>query len=361
MPSDFSAMGKAARERISVPAAPMESILSRSHAAEARDRARSLIVGAVLALAVMGIAAGYAKKIYDGVHVWLFGGKAAVTVRSLVLVNEPQAADLRTAVSKATFRVILPVGFPKGTRMTRIAFAPADHPNSLTIWYRSGHPNRLATFTLLDASAITRDETLPAGVRVGNLHGYYLWHVGDETIFGGNARRVKDATSRVTAAQSLTQAEGMLAKITILGGSYDVADVAEGIAPRSGLSVLVDRGHLNLIWALGIASLAKQHRPMLDSRTVYLSDIPLVNGQPDYNKATLAWTKTIAISARGVQAIDAVLKATGEEAKPYACDCEILFNQPNAHEYWIWKILIPAPHRVTKYVVDSRTFAVTRS
>jgi hypothetical protein len=354
MHSDFSAMGKAARERISVPAVPMESILSRSRAAERRDRARSFIVGAVLALTVMGIAAGYGKKVYEGVHIWLLGGKAAVTVRSLVVVNEPRAADLRNAVSSATFRVILPVGFPGGTRITRIAFAPAEHPNSLTIFYRSGHPHRLATFTLLDASAISTREALPAGVRAGNVAGISLWHVGDETIFGGNARRIRDATSRVTATESLMQAEEMLYRITVLGGSYDVADVAERIAPQSGQSVLVDRGHLQLV-----LNLVKRHRPMLDSRKVSLSDIPMVNGQPDYNKATLRWPKTIAISAGGVQAIDAVLQLTGEDATPYACSCEILFNQRNAREYWIWKILVSPPHHVTKYTVDSRTLAVT--
>lgn len=362
MGSDFSAMGKAARALIPVPELSMDSIRARSHSAAARDRVRALIVCGAIRLAVLGAGAAVGEKLYDGVRVWLSGGKAALTVRSLVMVREPTASDLRDVVARATFPIVFPVGVPAGTRVTMILFAPAERPNFVEVQYRNERTNFNVGFSLIDSATVnTNEATLPTGSWRPPFQAGYQWRVGRETVLVPKFARISlHDVNRIEAAMMKASPEGslaligtMLRKVMVLGVTPELADIAERYAPPSGRSVLLDPQLIRRI-----PSLVQQGKPVVDDRTIYFSNIPSVHGEPDYSRATLHWPRVIVISAAGVRAIDAVLRFTGTRDD---CDCEILFNQPSNATYWVWKISMSASPTARKYSVDAKTFAVTQT
>jgi hypothetical protein len=357
--ADFSATGRAARERITVPAVPMETIRGRARAARARNRARMLIAWAALAVGALSATVGLDARIYEGIRIWLSGTKAAIEVRSLVFVSNPSSSDLRRAVAQATFPVILPVGVPDRSRIIHMGFAPAVRPDSVFVQYRNPRVNFNVGFLLVDSAHVDSGQAfMPKSAARPRFGGVYQWRVGSETVIvaqkasisSDDVRRIEAAMMKTSPSDSLAANEAMLYRIVNLGGFFVVADIAERIAPPNGPSVLVDRGHLELI-----SSLAKQDKPLLDTRTVHLSDIPTVNGRPDYSRATLYWPKAVAISANGVHAIDAVLQSTPGGR----CECEILFHRLSPHRYWIWTIPVPAGVPLKKYSVEARTLRVT--
>lgn len=360
MGSDFSAMGKAARALLPVPELSMESIRARSRSAKTRDGVRALILWGVIGIAVLGASAAVGERLYDGVRVWLSGGKGAVVVRSLVLVRQPTASDLRNAIEGATFPVVFPVGVPAGTHVNMIMYAPAGRPNSVTIEYQNERANFKAGFSLFDSAMVNTDNaSLPTRLARPRFGQVDQWTVAGETVFVPKGlialpelNRIKAAMMKASPPDSLAVTETMLRKVTVLGGALELADIAERYAPPGGRSVLVDRQQLRRI-----SSLVKQGKPILDPRTVYLSNIPSVHGEPDYSKATLHWPKTVVISADGVRAIGAVLRSTGAGGDD--CGCEVLFNQPSRTTFWVWTIPISTSVTVKKYSVDARTFAVT--
>jgi hypothetical protein len=355
MHSDFSATGRSALERLAVPPLHMGAIRAAVRKSEIRDRVRA--IAACVALAGAVGAAGLGEKIYDGIHVWLHGSNAVVQVRSMSMTWGPSSADIRNAISTATFPVIFPVGLPAGTRVTRFTTAPAQHPNTIVIEYlnKSAHFN--AGFTLIDSRAVSIDSTRApsVGIQFGDV---YRWRIGGEMVIVSeqaisalDARRISTEMKNTTPGGSLAVTERLLWKTIVLGKSHEAADIADDLAPPGSRSVLLDRSHMALV-----PDLAMHGKPMLDSRTVWLSNIPSVNGQPDYSKATLEWPDVIAIPANGVRAIDAVLRSPGVARD--GC-CAILFKQRDPSTFWIWEIPMKAPGNVSKFSVDARTFAVT--
>ncbi|MGA9419622.1 MAG: hypothetical protein WBV40_10760 [Candidatus Cybelea sp.] len=353
MPANFSTAGRTARELIPVPAVPLETIRERSRAAARREGVRKAILCAALVVAAVGAAAGLGSKIYDGIRVWLSGGKAAIEIRSLVTVSDPTRTELWRAVTDATFPVVLPVGLPADSRVIRIAFAPAEHPASLFIQYKNGRTGLSAGFLLTDSSVVnTPGLLLPSGAARPRFGQVYQWRTAAQTIIvpqesGISSRdinRIEAAMATASPATSLAENETLVRRIIVLGGFFEVADVAERIAPSHGESVLVDRGHLRQV-----PGLVKNHQPMLDSRTVYLTNIPSVRGKPDFSRATLRWPKAVVISANGVRAIASVLQSS---RLPAECNCEILFHQVRRNVYQIWKIPIAGGAPVRKYTVD---------
>lgn len=357
---DFAASGRSARDLIPVPELPLESIRHRSRTASARGRLRALTLCVTICLAGLGAGAAFGEKIYAGVRVWLAGGKAAVVVSSLVMVREPTAADLRNVVARATFPIILPAGVPAGTRVTMIMFAPAERPNSVTVVYRNDRARFNVGFSLFDSAAVnTNHAMLPAGSARPLFRADYQWQIGSESVFvlkehisAVDANRIKGAMLQASPADSLALTAPMLRKVTVVGGAPALADAAERYAPREGRSVLLDRQQTRQI-----PRLVMQHKPVLDSRIIYLSNIPSVQGEPDYSKATLHWPKITVISEGGVRAIDAVLRSTGNRDD---CGCEILFNQPNKTTYLVWKLPM-STSAVKKFSVDAKTFVVTQA
>lgn len=350
MHSDFSILGRSARELITVPDLSIEAIRVRSHAAGVRARVRALFVCGVAAVAVLG-AAGIGTNV-SGVRVWLFGNKGAIAVGSLVMVRQPTVSDVRDVAAHATFPIVFPVGMPAGTRVGMLLFSPAGHPNAVSIQYRNERTGFKAAVTFFDSRAVnTNAALLPGGSARPPLREVSAWRAGGETVVGPNGHgsagalsRIKAVTLKTSAAQSLAATETMVGNVAVLGGPPQLAALAERYAPANARSVLLDPQHIR-----AIPSLVSHRRPILDSRVVYLTDIPSVGGAPDYSKATLRWPVT-AISASGVRAVAAVTRGS--------CDCEILFNQPAAGTYWIWKIPLSGS-AVKKYSVNARTLVVT--
>jgi len=359
MGSDFSAMGKAARAQIRVPELSIESIRERSHTAATRERTRALIVSLVIGLAVLGAGAAFGEKLYNGVRVWLSGGKVALVISSFTMVREPTAADLRSVVAHATFPVVLPVGLPAGTRVTMLQFAPADRPSFIIVEYQNKQANFSAGFSLFDTAGINPNfATVPAGAFQPSFRVVHQWRVGREAVQVPNissqdASRIEAAMKRTSPADSYALTDAMLRRVIVLGGTSELADVAERYAPLVGRSILLDRRLIRRI-----PSLVQQGKPVVDDRTIYLSNIPTVHGEPDYSKATLRWPSVVAVPAAGVRAINAVLRYTGARGN---CACRILFNQPDNTKYLIWTIPLSASAPVARYSVDAKTLVVTPS
>jgi len=285
-----------------------------------------------------------------------------VTIRSFVMVREPTASDLRQVVERATFPIVFPVGAPAGTRMTMLMFSPADRPNFVEVQYHNERANFKVGFSLVDSSTInTNEATLPTGSWRQPSYAGYQWRVGRETVLVPkfarislrDVDRIKAAMIKASLASSLALTDPLLRKITVLGARPQLADLAERYAPPTGRSVLLDP---ELTWR--IPTLAKQGKPVVDDRTIYLTNIPTAHGEPDYSKATLHWPMVILISSAGVRAINAVLRFTDE---PSNCRCVILFNEPPGATYWIWKFPLSASSKVQKFRVGAKTLTVTRS
>lgn len=356
MDSNFSATGKAARELIVVPELPMDLIRVRSRRATTRERVRALIVYCAIGIALLGAGAAVGQKLYDGVRVWLSGGKAAVSIGSFVMVREPTASDLRHVVERASFPIVFPVPVPTGTRMTMLIFAPAERPNFVEVHYHNEGTNFNIGFSLIDSTTInTNETTLPSSTWQPSS---YQWRVGRELVLAPrfahtpsiDMNRIKQAMMQSSPASSLAFTETTLRKVVVLGVRPELAVVAERYAPRTGRSVLLDPQ-----LTARIPNMVREDKPVVDDRIVYLSNIPTVRGEPDYSKATLHWPRVILIPAAGVRAINAALRFNSAQRD---CHCVILFNQPDPATYWVWKFPLSQALRVKKYAVDAKTFAV---
>ncbi len=356
MSSDFAAMGKHARELIAAPSVPMESIHRRSRAARDRGRVAAVVVCAAISLGALGAGTGVAAKVYHGVHVWLSGDKVASVVHSGIIMRDPTGSEIRDAIAHATFPVVFPVGLPAGSRVRMVTLAPIAHPSLISISYEGGGSK--TSFAMIDPAVVDSDlSQVPAGVdwsakgtqwRIGGE----IVGMGDKFIAPGDLERIKEAMAKASPRDSLDATEALLPDITILGDPVRL-EIAERYRPPSGRSVLLAPFNVR-----SIPRLAKDRKPMLDTRIVYLSDIR-------YVRRSLLTAKTrrptaIAVPAGGVRAIDAVLRSTGRGRGTNDCNCEILFNQPNSATYRIWRIpLTTAGTARRKFTVDARTFAVT--
>jgi hypothetical protein len=359
MHSDFSAIAKLEREGIAVPATPLETIFSRSRALRSRDRLRMVLTCGAL---IGAIGAGtVAPKLYDGIQFWMHGDRWAVIVNSMAIMSPPSATDLRTVTASATFPVVYPVGLPAGTHLIRAIYAPADHPTSITLQYLNPRSGLQSDFTLVDPRAVNATAFPAAGDRRPHFAELRQrqWRVGSETViaFQGNARpsyaqAIERAMLAATPSESLSATENTLWRLRVLGGTYELANAADRIAPESG-GVLIDRGNLRLI-----PKLARANRPLLAARTTYLTHIPYVNGQPQYNRASLSWEHTVAIPADGIRAVAAVMAAADESGRWTDC-CEILYAPSQDGSYTLWTLPVSGSVPVKKYLVNAETYRVT--
>jgi hypothetical protein len=331
-----------------------------------------------LTVAALTIGIGFGANIYQGLHVWLSGGKAAITFSSMEIVRQPTASELRSFVSRATFPVTFPVGLPYDGGGMDFVVAPASDPSAIMMNYKSD------TIALLDPAVVDGEKLLPGtpGQTV------YHWTIGGElvlvtskSISPGEADRIKAAFGGVSPAESVTAMEKLLPTVIVLGSldvvaapedgtrngrrsvptlvaseAANILKAAERVAPAQSQSVLINPAHVRSLWQL-----AKDGAPLLDSRNLYADKIPTTaNGRPDLTRAVWSQTKAIAVPANGVRATVAVLRSSDEkEGAP--CDCVLLFNQPSAGTYRIWKISPAAVPDVTSYTVDAATLAVKRS
>lgn len=335
MPADFSSMAKHARVRIPVPPLNLENIRARSAASGARARLRRLVLALATSLGVIGGAVAFAS-IGGGVHLWLTGNGVKAVVRSFTIVRDPMAADVERIASRATFPVVFPVGVPRSAHSWWIAYSPAENPDMITIQYRDALGRSYLSVTLVDNAKIRRDlGQMPPGMAQAKTTKGVHWQIGGETVIaqsrhvpGSDIAGIKNAMQNESPASSQAIFEAMLPKIMVEQVQPRVAEAAERIA-APGKNVLLGKWDIHQI-----PSLAAKSKALRDGRTVNITNIPQVHGQPDYRHATLQWPKVIAIPADGVRAVAAALRSAKIDAN---CDCAILVHE-NGRAYAAWKI-----------------------
>ena len=359
MLSDFAKTGRVARDLIPVPELQVESIHCNVRAAAIRERTRLLSVCGALVFAAVIVGTGVAAKFYNGVRVWLSGSNVAVIVNSAAVVSEPMSVELRDVAARATFPVIFPVGLPKGMRLTKLLYAPREHPTNITLAYRYAGTGRGPGFTLVDTATLQRGP-VPRDPTPLEFSKSFHWQIGRETVLLPSRRlsaaevaHVETQMHSVTPQASLVANELMLRTFTVVGNYPDVADVAEAYVTKGVHAVFVSPPFLRYI-----PPVIKQHRPLLDMRVVYLTHIPSEHGEPNYTDAMHEWPKHVIISAGGVQAIGKVFRSMPSGAD---CKCAILFTQPRSTTYSVWTFPLSRPSAVKKYDIDAKTLAVTPS
>ena len=312
MPKNFSNSAHWTKDHIAVPQLQMQSIAERSRRAATNEGLRYAAVTVLAVLLVAGTGSGLAEKIFPGFRIWISGQNAAVRVQSVAIVRDPTPAELRSFAARTAVPFIYPVGLPKDMKLAMIAFWPLERPHTIFMQYRN-LTGRIQSFTLVANSAVEPGAP-PVQIPQGPAK---HWSVGDEQVITRSSS-VAAAMQHSTPAASLSENVARSHNIIILGGSDNVAAQAEAVARGRG-GVLIDRGHL-----AQIARLAAQNRPLLDSRTVELSNIPQRNGGADFLHATYIWERSVAIEAPGVRLVNATLTAHGGASK---CACEILYQK----------------------------------
>lgn len=338
MHADFSTAAKNARAQIVVPAVDVDAIRNRSRRAGLGARLRALAASSAVALGILGTAAALAANFLPGVHVWFIGNKAVATVQSFAIVRHPMARDVRRIVASAAFPVVLPADVPRGTRVLGMMYSPAEHPVMLTIQYRDASGKEILGVTIIDDAKVARDRALmPNGPSQGVVTtAGQLWHIEHETV-GAKSRflsaaqmdAIHTAMQSASPEQSLAQFEALLPRISVQNVSPAIADVAERHA-SAGNNVLLGKWEIHQI-----PNIAAKGKALRDARTVFLTNIPQVHGQPDYRNATLFWPKSIAIPAEGVRVVAAALQRS--HIGP-ACGCAILVHWTGTGPYTVQKI-----------------------
>jgi hypothetical protein len=357
MSSDFSLLGRSARDLIAVPAVPLDAIHRRAHASQVRSRVLAALACATVALGAVTVGTGAAAKLYGDVRVRLFGNSVALTVDAGVIVHEPMSADLRRAIAGAPFPVVLPVGIPAGVRVTTISVSPVRNPSLVSVHYEGG--GRKFGLSIADAAIVDSQGAPVANASGPTTKAAFHWTLGREVVLafeGLSARevdRVKAAMAAASPADSLAATESMLPKLVVLGPPVRLG-AAERYRPATGSSVLVGQNGLR-----GLQRLIAQGKPLADDRTWTITQLVYANN--DIKSAVMRKSHDIAIPANGVRAIGAVLRHAAAESNATDCGCEVLFHEANPHAYWIWTIPLPASAANTarKYSVDARTLAIT--
>ncbi|MHB8463047.1 MAG: hypothetical protein ACYDA1_10395 [Vulcanimicrobiaceae bacterium] len=360
MPSNFAEIGKQLQTAMPVPEIPTASIHNRLRTANARHRSHMFIACAIAAIAILGSGTVLAAVLFGGLRIWLLGDKAAVAIHSFTFISNPNAEDLRRVTADATFPVVLPVGIPKGMYLKHLYYSPADHPNFIGALYGSTKTRGITQFLLVDSSTVNHGEapTLPDGQKL-QIRQVTHWTVGKETVVTVTPQAaVKAAMAGVTPAASLAQTLPLLERIMILGGDQKLVNEADRIAPSTGHSTLIDRGHLS-----EVAGLVLSHKPMIVLRTNTVDDLPTVGGKPDFAHMKAHHTTETAVSTNGVRAIATLLAthvcgSSGKMGSGFTC--EILINERSGHAYGIWVLPFNATTPPTKYNVDPTTFHITR-
>jgi hypothetical protein len=352
MQSDFSIAGKLARDRIAVPEVRMDVIRRRSYAAAATWRIQALAACAAISIAALSVGIGFSANAYNGLRVWLSGGKVGMTVSSLEFVRQPMAGELRTIVRRATFPVTFPVGLPYDRGGMDFVIAPPGRPSAIMLSYKTD------SIALMDPSLVDDEKLLP-GTPTETV---YHWIVNGElvvvtsrSISPTQADRIKAAMSALSPAESLAAMEKLLPTVVVLGNTRaNALASAERIAPQGSLSVLIEPEHVRSLWQL-----AANDRPLTDSRNLSVEKLGTKNGRADLSSGVWSRTEKVAVSAAGVRAIVAVLRASGVK-QGTLCDCALLYGPPSEGASRVWTISKSPGTKVTAYSVDATTLAVHR-
>lgn len=340
MPVDFSAAAKAARAAIPVPALNLHAVRERSKSAAIAERARRILLAAAVSVGVLGSAAALAANLDRGIHVWMFGNTIEASVTSFAQVRSPMAADVERIVKSAAFTVTLPAGVPKNDRILWIAYSPADHPTFVQILFANPSGALPLSAAVLETSSIERNRALlaqAAGPHTTSRAEHFT--VGPETVLLGapaltaaQKARVQHAMQSDTPARAQADLDAHLTRLLVLApvASIPIELAAERVAPRSGKNVLLGR------WALHELPARTAHgEPLRDPRPIVFTNIPSVNGQPDYRNATVQFARPIAVSAAGARSIEAMLRRAGIAPD---CACQVLVHRTGPAAYEGWRI-----------------------
>jgi hypothetical protein len=352
MQSEFSMAGKLARDRIAVPELSMDVIRRRSHAAAATWRIQALAACAALTIAALSVGIGFSANAYNGLRVWLSGGKVGMTVSSLEFVRQPMAAELRAIVRRATFPVTFPVGLPHDGGGMDFVITPPGHPSAIMISYKTD------SIALLDPSIVDGEKLLP-GTPTETV---YHWIVNGELVLvtsrgisPAQADQMKAAMSDISPAESLAAVERLLPTVMVLGNTRaNALTSAERLAPAGSLSVLIEPEHVRSLWQL-----AANGQALTDSRNLSVEKLATKNGRADLTSGVWTRTKKVAVPPNGVRAIVEALRASGVK-QGALCDCALLYNPPSEGAYRVWTISKSPGGNVTAYSVDTTTLAVRR-
>jgi hypothetical protein len=342
-------MGKAARDAVIVPELSMNAIRLRSKRVGAHNRLTVAIACVAFAAGTLG-AAAYGEKAVEGIRIWISGDKSAAVVDSLTMIREPLARQLRAVVAKATFPVVFPVGLPADAQVRSVIFSPAEKPNIFVVMYTRLGNHKVDTFMLVDPAVVNADQ-LPVGMERPTFRTVKQWRIGGEIVMPGwdaehwaNWSAIRAAMASSSPDASLDALANALPKVVVLGSPARL-DVAERLRPAGGPSVLIEPRQIDAI-------LRSAHpQPIVDNRTYTLTHIPYVKGAPDYEKASMAFSKDVLASANGARAIEAAVRLAGGAA----CSCYVLVHQPDAATYWVWTIPATGAAPPRKFVVDAKT------
>jgi hypothetical protein len=203
MQSDFADLCRHARSRIAIPAVPLLAIQRRAVPPPARHR-RTLAAALVAAASLVAAAVG--AQVLGGTR-FSFGpgGGAAMQLDQRAVTIAPTDANLRDAVGRAGFHVILPVGLPAGSTLNDLARVGRS---VLIVGYSvpsAGSRRHDVVFWLVDRADVGAVEKIPRNpsafridVRIARRS---HWSVGTEEVItvahGGlskaQLKRVEDA------------------------------------------------------------------------------------------------------------------------------------------------------------------------
>ena len=320
MPVEFSQAGRMARDRINAPNVPLDGIRHRAQAANRRQRVALASIVAALVFASVSVGTGAAQRAYQGVRIWISGSRGAMVLHSLAIIRDPMPADIRAIAHSAAFQVIFPSGIPAGTRIIRIMYTPADHPNTIAVGYLPKHGKQFDV-TLVQTSSIDNGQ-LPPGASPMSVT---VRQVGEESVVAQQRfPSPKFLQWNDTPEQSLARAEAFAAPIHIMEPHAEVVDAAERIAAGNSRAVIIGRPYTQTI-----PQLAREHKPLLEARDIVLVNIGQKNGSPDFANARQQFPKVVAVDARGVEALNAAL-----QRRP--CTCPMLIV-PSGNSYRVWQ------------------------
>lgn len=337
MHANFSVAARAARAELAVPALDIGAIRERALRGSLRARFTAVAAG-IAGAGALWTAVALASNLLPGVHVWFMGNRTVATVQSFAVIRNPVAQDVRGLVASAAFPVVFPAGVPRGARVAGIMYSPADRPELLTIEYRDGSGKHILGVDIIDDAKVASDRTLmPNGPGQGVVTtGGQRWHIGRETVAAqsrflspAQLDAIRTATQAESPQQSLAQFERLLPRVSVQSGPPQVGDVAERYAGE-GHNVLLGKWEIHQI-----PNIAAKRKALRDARTVYLTNISQIHGQPDFRNATLYWPKSVVIPANGVRAVAAILARTHTGPN---CGCSILVHWTAAGPYTVRKV-----------------------
>src|SRR5579884_4126310 len=119
MQSDFATKCKQAVYAAKVPPVPMVAIRKAVNPSEPKRRAT--LFYSTLFVAAFGLTAAFGAQVVKRAFVY-FGmpGGPYVVSQSLSMSWRPTPAQLRSVLSQASYRVVVPSGLPKGTRLAQL-------------------------------------------------------------------------------------------------------------------------------------------------------------------------------------------------------------------------------------------------